>query len=420
MSVRAIRGHLVAGLLAVFLPALPALSQKLTGFAELEGFGYDTRVTEREPWVLGWARLFLKEEASIGPLRIVGSLRAEKISSTEAGPLAFDPADRNERRSPLSVRELWIRIPATRAVDIQLGRFELGWGKTDGYSPADAFLPRDATDPYADEKLPIWGARVQGQRGSFRFELLGAATTTPWRLPVLEGRNAPITVPAGAPFERVFLTEGESHPPTEGFGVARILLNSGAWDAGVWGRAGVRPAPLLSFRLDQARLTPDGVAVPVDRRWVREEGLGFELSRVMGGFVLRAEGAALFSRDPELSDALIWTVGVERTFGDGSLVVTLAANVRGTLVDPALLFDRALLPGVIAAYTRTERWGSWRVVALHAFRHGDGLVKAEVEDAVTDVWRVALGVDLPYGSRRGPFGARSATRRAHLAVRRSW
>ncbi|MEO6324059.1 MAG: hypothetical protein ABIT01_07935, partial [Thermoanaerobaculia bacterium] len=200
----------------------------------------------------------------------------------------------------------------------------------------------------------------------------------------------------------------------------RVLLTAGAWDVGAWARTGVRPAPLLSVRLEQAMLTSDGVAIPADRRWAREQGVGVELSRVVGGFVLRAEGAALFSRDPELSDALIWTVGLERVIGDGSLVVTLAANARGTEVDPALLFDRALLPGVIAAYTRTERWGSWRVVALHAFRHGDGLVKAEVEDAVTDLWRVALGVEVPYGSGLGPFGARSATRRAHLSVRRSW
>ena len=33
-------------------------------------------------------------------------------------------------------------------------RFFLGWGKTDGYSPADAFLPRDLSDPFSDERLP--------------------------------------------------------------------------------------------------------------------------------------------------------------------------------------------------------------------------------------------------------------------------
>ncbi|MEO6326991.1 MAG: hypothetical protein ABIT01_18320, partial [Thermoanaerobaculia bacterium] len=190
------RGALLLLALAATLIACPTGAQKLTGFAEVRGFGYDSRVTEREPWVLGWARLFVKEEASLGSLRLVASLRAETFSSAEQGPLAFDPADRNVRRSPLSLRELWVRIPVDQALDLQLGRFELGWGKTDGYSPADAFLPRDGTDPYADEKIPLWGARLQGQRGAWRFELLGTVTTTPWRLPVLEGRNAPIAVPA--------------------------------------------------------------------------------------------------------------------------------------------------------------------------------------------------------------------------------
>lgn len=413
------RTALVPALVALAFAA-EAAGQGLSGYAELKGYAYGDRVTDREPWVLGWATLFVKDEAALGSVRLVVAGRADDISSREQGPLVFDPADRALRKSPLSVPELWARVPLAEAVDLTVGRFLLGWGKTDGYSPADAFLPRDHTDPFADEKLPLWGARLSGQRGGFRFELLGTATTTPYRLPVLGGRNAPLNVPPPPPFTRVFLVDGEQEPPRTGFAAARVAFASGPWDLGAWGRSGVRPAPLLVFRNDEARVEGDEISVPADRRFAHESGFGLEASRVTGSLVLRAEGAALFSGDPELGDALILTAGAERAFGDGTLSVTVATNVRGTPIDPKLLFDRTFLPGVVAIWQRSERWGSWRVVATTALKHGDGLLKAEVTDAVTDVWGVTLGVDVPWGSRSGPFGALSASRRAWAALRRAW
>jgi hypothetical protein len=368
--------------------------------------------------VVGWQTLFVKQEGGLGPVRYSVSARAEAISSHERGPLVLDPADRELRRTPLSIREAWLRVPVAPSVDVQAGRFLLGWGKTDGYSPADAFLPRDLSDPFADERLPVWGARVTGQTGPVRLDGIWAMTTTPWRLPVLTGRNAPIDT-SGAPVA-VHLVDGTSQPPRDGFGAVRILASAGEWDLGIWGRTGVRPAPLLAARIDEAFPTPEGYAIPADRRYAREDGAGLEVSRVTGSFVLRGEVSALSSSDPSLGRALIWTLGVERAFGDGTLLVTLAANARGTPIDKALLFDRAFLPGLIVVWDRTERWGSWRVAWTAAFDHGDGLVKAEVADNLDDEWKAALGVDLPYGSRYGPFGARWASRRLHLAVRRSW
>jgi hypothetical protein len=31
-------------------------------------------------------------------------------------------------------------------------------------------------------------------------------------------------------------------------------------------------------------------------------------------------------------------------------------------VNPALLFDRAILPALISAWNRTEEWGEWKLV----------------------------------------------------------
>lgn len=407
----------VAALLVLLLPA-PARAQGFSGFVEAKGFAFVERATDRDPWALGWGTLFAKGEHKLGEAQLTASARAEEISSRERGPLVFDPADRKARRSPLSVRDLWVRLPLASAVDLQLGRFELGWGKTDGYSPADAFLPRDLSDPFADEKLPLWAARLNAQHGPVRVEAVGCPVTTPWRLPVLGGRNAPFA--AASPAGQVAFEDAEKGPPKEGFGALRLLATFGDLDVGAWGRFGVRPAPLLDFRTDLSFVGPSGLTVPVERRYVREQAAGVEVSRVAGSWVLRGEAAALFSEDPDLGKALIGTLSAERGFGDGTLLVTLAGNAKDTPIDAALLFDRALLPALIAAWNRTESWGDWKAVLTEGLKHGDGLLKAEVGYNATDFWRLSLGGELPYGSEKGALGALHAARRVHLALRRSW
>ena len=72
------------------------------------------------------------------------------------------------------------------------------------------------------------------------------------------------------------------------------------------------------------------------------------------------------------------------------------------------------------AWNRTESWGSWKVVLAEALQHGDGLLKAEVTNAVTDAWSLTAGLDIPFGHGRGPYGSRPDTRRARLGIRWSW
>lgn len=418
MTGRRGRAAAAAAATALTFAAGPACAQTFSGSAEAKGSGYLSRGSERDPWFSGWGTLLVKAEGRVGKARWAVVARAEAITDGSRGEPTFDPADRELRRSPLSLREAWIGLPLGPSVDLELGRFSLGWGKTDGYSPADAFLPRDLSDPYADEKLPVWGARVRAQTGPLRAEAIGTLTTTPWRLPVLSGRFAPVdTSDLALP---LYLVDGEQDAPRTGFGALRLLATFGDWDVGLWGRFGVRPAPLLVPRIDLAEVRDDGIALPADRRFVREDGVGAELSRVVGGFVVRAELAALFSADPALGDALIWTLGAERGLGDGTLLVTLAANARAEPSDVRVLFDRAILPSLVAAWTRSEEWGSWKLVWAQGLSHGDGLLRAEVANDLTDRWRLAAGVDYPYGSRRGPYGARPDTKRLWASVRRSW
>lgn len=405
-------------LLALLLLApLTAHAGELSGYAEVKGTAYADQRPGRDRLGFGWGTLFTRWEEKKGDIQLTASLRGEEITTGES-ELAFDPADRKLRRSPLSLRDFWLRMPLGPSDDLQLGRFQLGWGKTDGYSPADAFLPRDLTDPFADEKIPLWAVRLNGYTGAFRYEAVAAPVTTPWRLPRLGGRNAPLgagSLPPGSA-----LDESETSPPTAGFAAVRLLAAFGDWDLGVWGRAGVRPAPLLEFRPDRATLTATGVTVPVKRRYAREEAAGLEFSRVLGSWVLRAEGAALFSRDRDLGNALIGAVSAEKHFGDGTLLVTLAGNAITPPVDAVRLYDRAILPVLIAAWNRTEEWGEWKLVWSTGLTHGDGLFKAEAGYTLSDVWKVTIGGDLPYGAEEGPFGALTTARQVYAALRRSW
>lgn len=405
-------------LLFLILPQ-PAMGQEISGYAEAKVFAYAERWHGRDIWGLGWGTLFAKWEEKLGEAQLTASLRGEVISSGEDSSLVFDPADRKIRRSPLSVRDIWLRIPLGSFHYLQMGRFQLGWGKTDGYSPADAFLPRDLTDPFADEKLPLWALRLNGYNGALRYEVVATPVTTPWRLPPLGSRNAPINseaLPASSVFKEV-----ESSPPNLGFAAVRLLTSFQDWELGGWGRAGVRPAPLLEFRFDQAAFsTSAGLSIPVERRYASEEAVGIELSRIIGSLIVRGEAAALFSRDNDLGNALIGAVSAEKGFGDGTLLITLAGNAIAPPVDATLLFDRAILPALIIAWNRTEEWGEWKLVWSTGLKRGDGLFKAEVGYNMTDLWKVTLGGEFPYGSSEGPFGSIYAARRVHVALRRSW
>ncbi len=185
-------------------------------------------------------------------------------------------------------------------------------------------------------------------------------------------------------------------------------------------RAGRDPPLRRRPRPDRAYPDGDAVALPAGPRFAREDAVGVELSRLAGAWVLRAEGSLLSSEDPDLGHALIWTVGAERAFGDGTFLVTFAANARGTPVDPVLLFDRAILPAFLAIWQGTERWGSWRAVLTQGLRHGDGLAKAELSWNATDALALTLGADVPWGSRYGPFGSRPDLKRARAGARFSW
>jgi hypothetical protein len=393
--------------------AAPRFGQTFTGFVEAKSFGYVSDINSPESRLRSWGTVLVKEAARIGPVRMSGVLRMEQTSSSQVGPAVFDPADRKPRRSAVSLRELTISAPVMSGVDVEVGRFDLGWGQTDGYSPADAFIPRDLTDALSGELLPLWGARMRGERGGIRFEVLDVPVTTPWRLPAIEGREISS--------EGVFLADvGLNAPvPKSGFVAARVKSTIAGWDVGVWGRSGVRPAPVLDQEADvQPDVFPQ--VIPIGRHYAHERAIGGEVSRVVDGWVWRGEVGVLRSNDAELGDAVLWTIGTSRDVRDGTFTVTFASNAIEPPVNRLLLFDRALLPAIILAADELESWGAWKVAWLGTLHTIGGIMSAEVTKRLTEAVALTAGTDLPHGSELSPASAFAGGKRVRAALRWTW
>jgi outer membrane lipoprotein-sorting protein len=392
------------------------LPSGFSGHAEIKGFAQSSSTTS-------WATVFVRETARIGQARIAGALRFEASSSPHVGPIVFDPADRDPLRSPISIRELSLVVPLGAGLDLQVGRFHVSWGETDGYSPADAFLPRDLSDPLTEERLPLWAAALRGEKGAVRVEVVVAPTTTPWRLPLLGGRQSPF---ASISSINVRLVEHPWTVPHAGFEAARVTATAGNWDIGAWVRTGIRPAPVLDPKFDALDLSRSGstaaapVEVPLDRHFATEHAGGGSLSRVYRGWIVRTEAGVFRSSDPLLGNASIWSIGGSRVVRNGTFTATVAMNLTDPPVNPLLLFDRALVPCVILGVREYKSWGNWTAGWLGTFRTVGGVLTADVTKDLTDVVKITAGADLPHGAVLSPASAFSGGQRIRAALRWSW
>ena len=386
-----------------------------TGYVEGRAFGFYGARADRRSTL--WGTVLLRETLHLGPARLVAAARFEEASSDQVGPVRFDPADRSPKRSPITLPELTISFPIGAGMDLQVGRLQRSWGQTDGYSPADAFLPRDLADPLTEERLPLWAVSLQGEHHRVRFEVLAVPTTTPWRLPELGGRQSPFAS------LRVLLDEQPWRVPRGGFGAARISVPLGRWDTTVWGRGGVRPVPVLVPDLQGVSLTSassEPVTVPLARHFSQERAAGVTLSRVAGGWTVHGELGLSASPDNDVGRAAIFSLGATHLVRSGTFTATIAANAVEPPVNPLLMFDRALLPCLILATHETESWGSWSAAWLGTFRTVGGVLGLEASRDVTDTVKLTVGAELPHGATLSPAAAFSGGERVRAGLRWSW
>jgi hypothetical protein len=392
----------------------PAFGGTFTGSMEARGTLFLGTSSPRDAWAEGWGIVALRTTARLWRVRLAAAVRAEANSSPKAGPLAFDPADRLPLRSPLSVRELSLIVPVASGIDLQVGRFPVAWSSSERLSPSDAFLPRDTSDPLTHERLPLWGYQIRGERAGIRFEAVATHTTTPWRLPPLDGRHSPL-----ASLD-IFLVDMPSAVPRRGFAAARVAGLVGTWDIGVWARGGVRPAPIIELHEDLEEETARGTILPISRRYAEESGVGVQLSRPYRGWLVEGELAVLRSLDADLGNAVIWSVNCSHPVRTGTFLGTFAMNSVATPVDPLLLFDRALLPAFIVGVRQTESWGNWRAGWLATFSRVGGVLTADAVKDLTDVLKLTGGIDLPHGDAFSPARAFAGHKRVRAGVRWEW
>ena len=399
---------------AVEAPSLAGVDWGQSGYAETTVFGFTNRSGTGEPRLTSWNTVFVKQQARIRGVRATAAVRAELIPAADRGPLALDLADRRPRRPPVSIRELSIAVPVASAIDFQIGRFEMGWGRTDIYSPADSFLPRDASDALAMERLPLWGARLHGERKGVRFDLYGSFVTTPWRLPDMEGRYSPYAA------INYYLSVNPTDPPLGGFGSIRILKTGERLDLGVWARTGTRPMPLMVPDIDNAREVGTSHIVPTNLRFVRETGAGVEVCRTYTNWILRAEAAVLHSPDPAIGTTLPWSFEAEFPFRSGNVTATFADSARDPPRDPKVPFQIDFFPSFWIAVNQSESWGDWRVIWTGTFKRVGAVLAGEATRALTDTLRLVVGADMPFGARLGTPGAYYQARRFRTSLRLSW
>ncbi|WP_243688430.1 hypothetical protein [Geotalea toluenoxydans] len=103
----------------------PGCGWRALRIRQVKGFVYPERTGGHSPSADGWGTLFNKWEQRIGDAQLTASLRGEWLSTDDRGGRLFDPMDRHIRRPPFSVQDLWLRLPLSNDVDLQLGRFQL-------------------------------------------------------------------------------------------------------------------------------------------------------------------------------------------------------------------------------------------------------------------------------------------------------
>jgi hypothetical protein len=330
------------------------------------------------------------------------------------GAVTWDPADRLPRQSPLSLRELTVSATLAPALDISVGRSVVGWGSTDTHSPASGFLPRDLTDPLSWEDLPLWGARLTGERGVVRVDVYHAFTTTPWRLPRLDGRYSP-----GAA-EGLYLVDSTETPPGRGFDMVRVTGRGPGWDLTGWVRTGIRPAPVLSVNLDAAQTIPDGRLAIVNRRFVAERAAGLEVNHPIGSWILRGEASISHSDDKAVDTEWLYTVQAEHRYRSGLLTVAYAGRLPDTGLGLSVQLDRAALPSVTLALNQSETWGDWRAAWIGTTDSVGGVFNGELTRPLTDAWQLIVGMDIPHGASTSAFGAFSSARRVRTSLKFGW
>ena len=224
------------------------------GFVEAKGTGYPQTTANDDTQLVGEALLRYEAAAKAASwLRLNGSIdaRADTHEQTEWDGISWN--DRSLKRPGLAVRRLDATL--TRgALNLQVGKQFVRWGKTDILNPTDRFAPRDYLTVVDSEFLGVTAARFTAGLQADTLDLV-AARFTPSRTPLLDQRWAGLA----AELENVTLVDdGADYPGRTQFGARWNHVGSG-YEFSVSGFNGNNNLPLIESGAPQL---PGGIPLP--------------------------------------------------------------------------------------------------------------------------------------------------------------
>jgi hypothetical protein len=411
-------------------------------------------VPEGAPAFQGWATV--APRWSVGSGRVVFSMRAlleadthREISRTHL----YDDEDRELRRSILRFEELSLKLDFG-AVDLELGRQQLAWGRTDVVSPTDNLTPRDWIDPLDEQRLSPWALRANFEKSRWNAELVAIPRFTPSRLPLLGGRwfdtgqtsiANPLYPSMGKRrLELVYDWDATvPFPPTTWSNVQEAVRGGRRGERIEWSLSyfrGFDDAPYVAARHKTPQFNQGILPIVLTKRFARLDVAGGDLVILAGRWAFRGE-AGYFHFPDGLGDGyLLYDLEAEWTRGNWSVIAGGADSVAGegggsVFTDPAasiqtfirtgsvgsgapVSLDQVFLPAGflrIARAAATE-WDA-SLEAMVGLKQGDHLIRAEASWPLTDRVRAGGEADLLNGPRDTLFGSWRSNDRLRVFLR---
>lgn len=332
----------------------------------------------------------------------------------------FDLNQRRFHQPAGSLRELYLDVKLGH-LDLRLGKQEIRWGRADSFNPTDNMIPYDYLNIFSEQRIPMPAVKADAYIGRARLEAAWVPFFTPTRLPLLTQRWFP-RLPAStkAPLGPM----GEAMDVDLSYRDGSMVFPARTFRNGQWGLRWNQLVPRGEFSLsyfdgfdDIAFFRPSTVILPVveprprilvtfKREYYRVKVVGADFASEMGPFGIRGEMAYFDQTDPNNHDRLVFVVGLDRTWGDWFTIIqytdqTVAGGSPGSAVFPDLGLRSTILYRIEWTMGSSQ---SFEIKGALRVRDGDFLVQPLYNIALSDTWRLKIGVTLFAGPRTSYLG----------------
>jgi hypothetical protein len=380
-----------------------------------------------------WGRAPIRKNLSV---RGVFDLRMDTHRNVDRSQ-GLDWGERGLRQPAGSVSEFYLDAKVGH-LDLRLGKQRIRWGRADGLNPADNIIPYDYLETFDDQRLAVPALKADIYFSRANIELVWLPYFMPTRLPLLGQRwfpqlpsSAPVSPAAGTEpvVTHLFYRDLSGPLPARTFG-------NGQWGVR-WNQ--VLPKGEFSFSyfdgfddlpFFRSALTPSFDTVSVHpqalvsfrREYYRVHVAGADFASGIGPVGIRGEAAYFDQTDPLNFDHLLFVIGVDKNWGDWSIIAQYAGQkVNDRFANAAIFPDLGVRSTLICRVERTlgssrsfEMKGALRLL------DGDFFVQPLYSMVLSNSWRVKLGATIFAGSRFGYLGQFRDSSHLNLQLIYSW